>query len=58
VNAPVSRLGDHDQEALKRLVSDLNDISPHTRARIEAGFERAVNTARGIADGRLDPLTH
>ena len=52
-----SPLGPEDRAALHKLVSDLRDIDPHTRARIDAGFRRAHDTAQGIANGTLDPLT-
>ena len=58
MTSPLSSLGPEDRAALNRLVSDLGDIDAHTRARIDAGFQRAHDTARGIAEGRLDPLTH
>lgn len=51
-------LGEEDRAGLRRLVSDLQDIDPHTRSRIDAGFRRARDVAQGIASGALDPLTH
>lgn len=47
-----------DRAALIRSARDLSDLDDRTRARINAGFLRAYETARGIADGTVDPLTH
>lgn len=58
MTSPLSALGAEDRAALSRLVNDLSDIDPRTRAHIDAGFRRAHDTARGIAEGTLDPLTH
>ncbi|EPQ70793.1 hypothetical protein [Mycobacterium marinum] len=56
--SPFAALNAADQEALSRSARDINDIDEHTRARIATSFERAYDTARRIAEGTLDPLTH
>ena len=58
MSSPFSVLNDDDREALLRSARDLSDIDKRTRDRIDAGFERAYATAKKIADGSLDPLTH
>lgn len=56
--SPLSALTAEDRAALIRSARDLSDLDDRTRARINAGFLRAYETARGIADGTVDPLTH
>ena len=58
MTSTTSGLSPEDRAALRRSVSDLRDIDAPTLARIDAGFQRAHETARGIANGTLDPLTH
>lgn len=56
MTAALSSLTPEDREALIRSASDLSDIDPRTLADIRAGFARAYERARGIADGTIDPL--
>jgi hypothetical protein len=56
--SPLSALTPEDRDALMKSARDLSDLDNRTRARINAGFARAYETARGIADGTVDPLTH
>ncbi|SHU27104.1 Uncharacterised protein [Mycobacteroides abscessus subsp. abscessus] len=58
MTSPYAGLNDADREALRKTSRDLGDIDQRTRDRITAGFSQAYATARGISDGRLDPLTH
>ncbi len=51
-------LSPEDRAALRMSVTDLTDIGESTLARLNAGVERAYETARGIASGTLNPLTH
>lgn len=51
-------LSSDDRAALRQSVDDLSDIDARTRARLDAGVQRAYDTARGIASGMLNPLTH
>lgn len=55
---PLPGLTPQDRDALAKSVNDLSDIDARTLARIDADFRRAHETARGIADGVLDPLSH
>ena len=56
--SPFSGLNRTDREALSNSAGYLSDIDQRTQARIATGFERAYDTARRIAEGTLDPLTH
>lgn len=56
--SPLSGLTDEDRAALSNSARDLSDVDERTRSRVNAGIQRAYDTARGIGDGRLDPLTH
>ncbi|WP_165762861.1 hypothetical protein [Mycolicibacterium iranicum] len=58
MSTPFAALTPEDREALTRSTRDLSDIDQRTQDRIASGFQRAYKTARGIADGTLDPLTH
>lgn len=58
MSTPFAALNPEDREALTRSTRDLSDIDQRTQARIATGFRQAYETARGIADGTLDPLTH
>ncbi|MBU8813987.1 hypothetical protein ACAG24_002495 [Mycobacterium sp. pW049] len=58
MSTPFAALTPEDREALTRSTRDLSDIDQRTQDRIASGFQRAYETARGIADGTLDPLTH
>lgn len=58
MSTPFAALTPEDREALTRSTRDLSDIDQRTQNRIASGFQRAYETARGIADGTLDPLTH
>jgi hypothetical protein len=49
-------LSDEDREALRETARNLNDIPAATRARIDAGFERAYRVAEQIRQGQRDPL--
>jgi hypothetical protein len=51
-------LSPEDRAALSSSVNDLSDIGESTRARLDAGVQRAYETAQGIASGTLNPLTH
>ena len=53
-----SGLSPEDRAALSKSVNDLSDIGESTLARLDAGVQRAYETARGIASGTLNPLTH
>jgi hypothetical protein len=53
-----SGLTPEDRAALSESVNNLSDINARTRARLDAGVERAYATARGIGSGILNPLTH
>jgi hypothetical protein len=53
-----SGLSHEDRAALSKSVNDLSDIDERTLARLDAGVQRAYETARGIASGTLNPLTH
>lgn len=55
---PLPGLTPQDRDYLAKSAADFSDIDARTLARIDAGFERAHETARGIANGFLDPLTH
>ncbi|MUL48210.1 hypothetical protein FZI85_14380 [Mycobacterium sp. CBMA293] len=56
--SPFAGLDRTDQEALSMSARDLSDIDQRTQERIATGFDRAYDTARRIAEGTLDPLTH
>ena len=58
MTSPLSRLTAEDRAALSRSADDLSDIDSRRLAHIDAGFERAYETARGIANDTLNPLTH
>lgn len=58
MTSPMSRLTPEDRAALSKSADDLSDIDDRRLARIDAGFERAYQTARGIANDTLNPLTH
>jgi hypothetical protein len=58
MTSPLSRLSAEDRAALSKSVDDLSDIDARRLARIDAGFERAYERARGIANDTLNPLTH
>lgn len=53
-----SGLTPEDRAGLRNSVDDLTDIDKRTLARLDAGVQRAYETARGIANGTLNPLTH
>lgn len=53
----MSDLSETDRQALRKTATDLSDIDPRTRERIEADFQRGYAIAAGIANGTLDPLT-
>ncbi|KJF19117.1 hypothetical protein [Rhodococcus sp. AD45] len=54
----LAALTQQDREDLMTSARDLSDLDSSTRARVNASFNRAYITARGIADGKVDPLTH
>jgi hypothetical protein len=56
--SPLSGLTPEDRTALTNSARDLRDLDEKTLSRANAVVQRAYATARGIADGRLDPLTH
>jgi hypothetical protein len=58
MTSPLSRLTPEDRTALSKSADDLSDIDDRRLARIDAGFKRAYETARGIANDTLNPLTH
>ena len=56
--SPFAALTPEDRESLAQSARDLSDIDLATQKRIATGFQRAYDTALGIANGTLDPLTH